>query len=335
MRLIGNSVGVAAVIVAAQLCVAQALQIMRWRVDSDSAWRSLLAWVVFIYATGVLAGSTAGRRSMGKATAPTIARVVAALFSAVGATAAIVLVWLPARDAKPPVAVYPGLVVITAGGTGIVAGLVVALVAMSTPAVAGNIRATAAWVWLVAIGSAAAGLATHRTFHPPRLAVVDAPSVVRTTWWWAGPNLMVAIAALLGFGVAAVARWGGAARRGVALSGLAGPAVVAAAYLIAGAGTDAGLQASYRAALLALGAGLVGSVLVALPAGDRVALPLADQVPTSKVAAQPPAADRPIVGEVLDRDRSPVGPAVMGQPKPSPDDDYNAWLKGLGERQRT
>ena len=58
---------------------------------------------------------------------------------------------------------------------------------------------------------------------------------------------MIALAALVGVGVAAVARWGGAGRVGAGVSGFAGPAVVAAAYVIAWPGMGAAQAGAARA----------------------------------------------------------------------------------------
>ena len=83
---------------------------------------------------------------------------------------------------------------------------------------------------------------------------------------------MVGAAAVVGLVVAGVARWRRSGRFGVALAGFGGPAVVAAAYLVAGPGASADRTAQadpYLAALIAVGAGLIASVLIAMP-GRRV-----------------------------------------------------------------
>ncbi len=268
LKLILNSLGAAAIAAAAQLGIAEALGIIRWNgkfaSGGSTSWSALLTWIVFIYAVSVLGGAAVGKRAVRRPGRPegAAARVTATLAAALGTGGAITLAWLPAHDAKLFVNVHPELVVAVAAAAGVLAGLVLSLVALFVPPVAGGVRASVAWIWLVAIGSAVAGIVTHRPYRAPRLAVVDAPSLVPVTWW-SGPNLMIAVAAVLGFTVAGVARWGGAHRFGVALSGLAGPAVVAGAYLIAGAG-DSGVN-PMQAPLYAAGAGLVASTLIALP----------------------------------------------------------------------
>jgi hypothetical protein len=273
IKLIWNSLGAAAIAAAAQLAIAQALGIIRWDasfpVDDPSGWNALLTWIAFIFAVAVLGGAAVGRRALRRPTKPDAmpARIAAALSAGLGAGIAVALAWLPAKAARPPVSVHPELLVAMTAATAIVAGIAIAVLALSVPPVAVGVRAAVAWIWLVGIGSAIAGYLTHRPYAAPRLAVLDAPSLISVAWW-SGPYLMIALAALLGIGVAAVARWAEAGRFGIAISGFAGPAVVAAAYLMTSPGEGSRQVDPYRAALFAVGAGLVASVIVALP-GSR------------------------------------------------------------------
>jgi hypothetical protein len=247
------------------------------------------------------------------------ARIAAAVSAGVGSSIAVGLAWLPAMAAKPPVSVHPELLVAMTAGTAIVAGIVIALAALSVPAIAGGVRAAVAWVWLVGIGSGVAGYLTHKPYAPPRLGVVDAPSAIPVAWW-SGPYLMIAIAVILGAGVAAVARWAEASRLGIALSGFAGPAVVASAYLIAGFGYGPRQLDPYRAALIAVGAGLVASVLVAIPGPTRGAT----EKPTTRKAEgtrEAPEADDP-----SGYDPVPVPGAVRPEPNQPPlDETYDVY----------
>jgi hypothetical protein len=236
---------------------------------------------------------------------------------------AAALAWVPARGARPPVSVDPELVVGLTAGAGIVVGAVVSLAAVSAAPVAGGIRAAVTWVWLVAVGSAAAGLLTERPAEAPRLGVLDAPSLVPPGQWWSGPSLMIAIAGVLGVVVAAFARWGGAPRLGISLSGVAGPAVIAAAYLIAGPGASAEQVEPYRAALLAVAAGLSAAVLVALPGRRGGTGPAAG--PTA-----PEQGDDGVVEEIFDPTAG-VPRITAGQPRSDFDNKYAEWLGGLGE----
>jgi hypothetical protein len=272
--------------------------------------------VGFIYVVSVLAGAAVGRRAVRRPSRPdgAVARLIAAVSAGLGAAAAVPMAWLPARAAKPPVNVNPELVVVMTAGAGIVVGVVVALAALSLPAFAGGVRAVVAWTWLAGLGSAAVGYATRQPFRSPRLGVVDAPSYV-PAGWWSGPYLMVGVAALLGLAVAAVARWGGAHRFGVALSGLGGPAVVAAAYLIAGPGSE-----PYYPALIAVGAGLIASTVVALPGrpAEHSSMPAYAFVDDHE----------PLHYDELDEDPIPAR-ATMGQPPNPVQEDYSHWLRDI------
>lgn len=339
VRLLVNSAVVACVCVAAQLGAGDALGIIAWDGPHDAAtWRALLTWLAFSYAVAVLAGAIVGHGSARFATAAqesaqserdrssrasrrrqgtgqgAASRVVASVLAAGGAAAAIGLAWLPARDVTPPMNVDPGLVVSLTAGAGVVVGLVLALVSLAARPVGAGLAATVAWLWLVAIAAAVAGLAQGAPYAAPRLGVPDAPSLLVATEW-TGPRVMIIMAVLVGATVAGVARWRGAARLGAALAGFGGPAVVASAYLVAGAGERGGPQYEpYFAALLATGAGLVASVLVAMP-GRRA--------PRPAPAAQPPTQST-VEGDVIEVVRVPTSPVSgSGRPRPS-------WAEGSG-----
>jgi hypothetical protein len=277
-RLIWNSAVVAAAAVAAQLGAADALGIIRWDAPSGDTrdWTALLTWVAFYYAVAVVGGALVGRLALRrvKGSDGVGAQITASLAAVAGASAVVGLAWLPAHNAHPPANVNPGLVVSLTAGAGILVGLVLALIAAFAAPVAVGLRITVAWLWLVAIGCAVAGLFSHQPYPVPRLGALDAPSLIGSSAWTES-RLMIGAAAVVALGVAGVARWGGSGRLGVALSGFGGPAVVAASYLIAGPGSGADRPAQaepYVAALIAAAAGLVLSVLIAMP-GRRTAAP--------------------------------------------------------------
>jgi hypothetical protein len=320
-----TAAAVAAVAAAAQLGVASVLGIIRWNgADGPRStagtgaataplgaadWSVLLTWVGFSFAVAVFAGALAGRRTVRRATSADGigTRITATLLAAVGASTAVLLAWLPAQEAKPPVRVHPELMVAATAGIGIAVGIVIALIALSLPPVAVGLRASVAWLWLLGIGCAVAGVVTHRPFPAPRLGVLDAPSVVPVTFW-TGPRLMIGIAVLIGLIVAGTARAYGAGRFGVALAGLGGPAVVAGAYLVAGPDGGAAQYEPYLAALIATGAGLIASVLVAMP-GRRGSKP---ERPTIDVGSL-----RALSGDVV----SPAPGFAMAGPPPTSWDD--------------
>ena len=327
--LVWKSAAVAIVAASAQLGVAQTVGILRWSDGSTDAWSTLLTWVAFIFAVSVLVGASVGRRTVRQVGRPDkiSAAFVAALCAGVGGAIAGSLAWLDAQHAAVAVAAYPELVVATTSGAGLIVGMVLAVLAATVLAIGAGIRATVAWIWLVGIGSAIAGHLTHQPFRAPRLAVLDAPSVVPATWW-SGPNLMIAVAAVIGLLVAAVARWGGAGRVGAALSGFAGPSVVAASYLIAMPATSVTRSTQVepgRAAAIAVGAGLLASAVVAL-------LPS-----RSHATAARPGTPRPAPGRSSSAgppSAAPVeeapAPGIMGQPQNAYEEDYSDWLRDLG-----
>src|SRR5262249_28424575 len=122
VKLIWSSLLVAVVAAAAQLGVAEALNILRWQdhyaSSGGDSWSALLTWVAFIYAVSVLGGALVGRRTIRRAgrNDGAFARIAAALAAAVGAAAASTLAMLPARSAVPPVNVHPELLVLVIAG---------------------------------------------------------------------------------------------------------------------------------------------------------------------------------------------------------------------------
>jgi hypothetical protein len=335
-KLIWNSAVVAAAAVAAQLGAADALGIIRWDAPSGDtrAWTALLTWVAFYYAVAVAGGALVGRMAVRRAKGSdgVGARITASLAAVAGASAVVGLAWLPAHNAHPPANVNPGLVVSLTAGAGILVGLVLALVAVFAAPVAVGLRITVAWLWLMAIGCAVAGLLSHQPYPAPRLGALDAPSLIASSPWTES-RLMIGAAAVVALGVAGVARWGGGGRLGVALSGVGGPAVVAASYLIAGPGSGAERPAQaepYVAALIAAAAGLVLSVLIAMP-GRRTAAPpeparefVREPLSGDVIAphGRPPTAGphaRPTVGEPRAR------PAIVDPPA------RPAWAADIGQ----
>jgi hypothetical protein len=269
--LIWSSLGVAVVAAAAQLGVAEALGIIRWtdryEPSGGNSWNAVLTWIVFIYAVAVVSGAAVGRRAVQRPGRPEgiVGRVIAALAASVGGAAAVSLAALQARVAVPPVNVHPELVVLVMGLAGVIAGLAVSAFSLFIGAVAGSVRAYVVWVWLAAIASSVAGILTHRPYTAPRLSVIDT-NYLNDQSWWPGAYIMIAAAAVVGFGVALVARWGGAHRTAVAFSGLFGPAIVASAYAIAKPDFH---DLSFLSALYGVAAGLVAAALVAIPRRDQ------------------------------------------------------------------
>ncbi|WP_327007192.1 hypothetical protein OHA72_07920 [Dactylosporangium sp. NBC_01737] len=193
-------------------------------------------------------------------------RIVIALSAAVGALIIVPLVAVPSRTPRPDnVAPY-----FTAGGyaiAGIIVGLLIAVGALAARAIAANVIASSAWLWLLAV-----------------IAVIDvvradgnlATAAQLGTWQFTdgtwirgmvnlpGALLMLAIALVIGALAAWPAGRRGDNRVGVAVSGAAGPLLVALAYFLAAPAVGERDQqlSAFVIAPYAVLAGLAGSVIV-------------------------------------------------------------------------
>jgi hypothetical protein len=318
-KLVRNSILAAALITAAQVGIGSGVGVLDWGhglVDAG-AWRDLLTWVVFVFAIGVLGGAAVGQRFFPGRVAATTGnpnggrlgglrpsqrfwlRVTAAVSAGLGAVAAFPLVWLPVLVARPTMDLQPQATIGLTAGAGIVIGLLLSIAALAWGAAAAGSALSAAWVWLLALTSAALGAVNHTPINPD-LGVLDAPQVIPATAWWFGPYFMVGLAAMLGLAVAATAGWRGATWPGIALSGVVGPVLVAATYAITGWILPAtgltvirGDTSAVRAAsLVAVAVGALVSVCVAVPQVSRHRLPdvvaLPPRRPTRPVAIEAP-----------------------------------------------
>jgi hypothetical protein len=112
------------------------------------------------------------------------------------------------------------------------------------------------WLWLVALGSAVWTIGRGEAWGSAR------PGLLPASGAWI-PVLLLGIPALVALAVAAVARFGGSGPVRVAISGIAGPALLAVAYVIGapGGGTQ---TSSYQYALLGVAVAAAVSVLVAV-----------------------------------------------------------------------
>jgi hypothetical protein len=268
VKLLRNAFGAGAVLVAAQVGVGSGLTVLNWEVNltAVSNWGQLLTWLAFIFAIGVAGGSVLGRRLL-RQPRPELrlpARLATGFAAALGAALAFPLVWIPVRVSTPAIDAHPELTLAITAGAGSLVGLVLAVFALRWSTAGAGILASAVWVWLFAIISVGLAAKDHVRLIP-QLGMVDAPPLIPTNVWWSGPYLMVGIAAVLGVIVAARAGWTGAGWFGVSVSGLAGPATVASAYLVTGWGVSGhGEDISlYLASLAALGVGFAVAAAVA------------------------------------------------------------------------
>ncbi|MBT8224986.1 MAG: hypothetical protein HKP61_11760 [Dactylosporangium sp.] len=184
----------------------------------------------------------------------------------IGALVTVPLVAVPARVAQQANNSAPQF---TAGGyaaVGVVIGLIVAFGVINVRAVAANVVATAAWLWVLAAVAVTHGLQLGTHTGTAQLATWQFSDArwLRGMVNLPGALLMLGMATLIGVAAAWRAGRQGDHRVGVAISGAVGPLLVAVAYFLAVPGIDGKNQqlSAYVTAPYAVIAGLAGSVLV-------------------------------------------------------------------------
>jgi len=293
--------GLAAATGAAQLGVGYGLGIIGWLGDA-AGWAAALAWTVWVAALSVAAAALAAHRRTTIVESVTpwsrgLWRASVACAAALGGLAVVPLTALPAREVATASTFAPAWVVGWYAAAGVLVGLVLAIVALASRAVAANLVATASWWWLVAVMTVIDAVAAGRGLAPTQLGVwrftrSDAPTDYEAVplqlpgsgWWQSiylpGAALTLGAAFVIGLLAALPAGRRGEARAAVALSGVVGPVLLAVASVLA-APRLGGAPAEQVSALLvapyAVLAGLAGSVLAALITVTR----------TERVAAEP------------------------------------------------
>jgi hypothetical protein len=192
-------------------------------------------------------------------------RVAIAVAAGLGATAVVPLTMQPARTAMID-AVDAGVVIGICAGLGALVGVFAAYAALSHVVARWSFGALIGAVWLLAVISVVPSLGPDDALPSVRLGVFDAGFLAPATTQRFALFTMPAVALLAG------ALLGWAARRReftpftIAFAGLPGPALIMAAYLIAGPG-DGGQRyqvVPYWAAMAAVGTGVLGAVIAAL-----------------------------------------------------------------------
>nr|BFE76612.1 hypothetical protein GCM10020092_099130 [Actinoplanes digitatis] len=239
-------------------------------VTTRDQWTAQLAWISWFAMVAAAAGALAGavllrrwypdRVRLGVGT-----ELALSLAAALGAGVVVPLTMQPARTAQ--VAGVDEVVVIAiCAGLGALVGIFAAWAALAQAVARWSIVVTGIAIWVVAVVSVAPSLAPSDPLPAVRLGVFDAgflsPAVTQRT----ALATMPALALLIGLALGLVARRRELPLLTVALAGLAGPALLTLAYLIAGpgAGDDRYQVVPYWAAMTAAGAGVLGSVLAAV-----------------------------------------------------------------------
>jgi hypothetical protein len=361
---------VAGLVGASELGVAYGLGIVRFartfNAGTDNEWNAQLTWVAwFAMVAAVIGASAAARvlRRRGLSSNP-VTRVAVSLVAGIGAGAMAPLCMVPARAAHLSGAGNPAIVAGLASGLGAVVGVFAAVLTISVRAAGWNAIAIALIVWLIALLSATPWLGHAEDPLPSiRLGVLDPMSFSYGAKQRLALVSMPAMALLMGVVVAALARLRRRHRLGAAVSGAVGPALLALAYLIAlpDASPEHSDQAVARwGALIALGTGLLGSVLVALigrsDAEPEAVTPGAPLEPTDTIrpvptdvspteengpreragrtarraARQPKSGQRPEETAARPDARAPVAPPARPAVA-TRDEEYVGWVSGLGK----
>jgi len=320
------------------LGVGYGLGIIAWPAEASgagaSAWVASLAWATWIASTSAAAGALVadrlgpgavstleGRRGARGVITTSMWRVALAIAAAIGALVTVPLVAVPARAVAHPDTSSPQTI---AGGyavVGVFLGLVVAIGALASRAIAANVVASVSWLWLLAVVAVVDGVAAGRGLGTAQLAVWQFTAtgpVVRNVHVW---QALLTLGAALVIGALAALP---AARRGdnaigVAVSGAVGPVLVAAAYFLAApqlADIPSRELSPYLVIPYGVIAGLAGSATVAGlgPRLTRRPKPVATtsgaapKVPAQAGDSAADAADSPSRGTASVPSKDPVWP---------------------------
>ncbi|MFD0973289.1 hypothetical protein [Plantactinospora endophytica] len=255
---------------AGQLGMAYGLGLVRFNRGFDGAavnqWPAQLVWVGWFAMVAAVLGGIVADQLVRRYSLPSVlgSRAAISAVAALGALAVAPLCMQPARTAQVASA-DPVTLAGVAAALGALVGLAATLAVLSYRPVAWNVGAITGAVWFLALLSVLPSLGPTDPLPAIRLGGVD------PTWLGAGTSQRLAVVTMPALALVAGALTGALARRRelplpvVASSGVAGPAMLALAYVVAGKGnsTDAYQAAPYWGALIALGAGALGSVLAA------------------------------------------------------------------------
>lgn len=245
---------------------------------NEAAWVASLAWSTWVAASSVVAGAVCADRFGGTSEGGAWSRIgwraVTALAAALGAIITVPLVALPARAAQLSTNFAPHLLAGIYAVTGVVIGLVAAIGAFASRALASNVLASMAWLWLLAMVTAGEAVSGGRTVTFAQLGVWRFADSGPTWRGFSIPSSLVMLAAA--FVIGALVAWRatrrGDNRVGVAISGAFGPLLVAGAYFLvtpAFGPAPAEQVSAYLTAPYAVIAGLAGSVVAAAVVGIR------------------------------------------------------------------
>jgi hypothetical protein len=327
---VAAAIGVAAGAGAAQLGLGYGLGIIVWLPAADrageAAWAASLAWAAWIAATSTVAGAIGAQRlgaaqsAAGPDTDPAdtdvpdtttaLWRLSLAVASAVGALVTVALIAVPARAAERADTFSPQTIAAGYAVLGVLVGLVMAVWSTSSPPVAANVIATVCWLWLLAVIAVIGGVVSGDGLSAAQLGVWQITGDPERFWfrdyiYWPGAALALGSAYVIGALSARTAARDPARRVGAAVSGVAGPLVVAVAYFLAAprlVGIRPEQLSAHLLAPYSVLAGLAGSVTVT-------------------ALAQRAERPRPVlpVQREDEFDESPYGPEPGAEPESEPE----------------
>lgn len=314
-RLLLTALGVSVLAGAGQLGVAYGFGIVRltgaFTGTTVNQWPAQLVWVGWFAANAAVAGAVlTGRLARRDTPAASTGRQLAiGGAAALGATAVAPLCMQPARAAEL-ISVDPVWAVGICAILGAVIGAGAAIAVLLRPELGWNMAAVAGAVWLVALISVLPSLGTTGPLPTVRLGVLE-PSWLDDDAAQRLSLVLLPITALLaGAATAGFSRWRGQIPLISGATGVAGPVLVAFAYLTAGPGdaVDRYQTTPYYGALIAVLAGALGAAAAALLRWPVRASGTDPQV------IEPTTILRPL----------PAGPDLPGARSTAPADDLGA-----------
>ncbi|MFG1654028.1 hypothetical protein ACGFIE_29255 [Micromonospora sp. NPDC049275] len=270
-RLLLTALGVSVLAGAGQLGVAYGFGIVRltgaFTGTTVNQWPAQLVWVGWFAANAAVAGAVLTGRLARRDTPPasTGRQLAIGGAAALGATAVAPLCMQPARAAEL-ISVDPVWAVGICAILGAVIGAGAAIAVLFRPELGWNMAAVAGAVWLLALISVLPSLGTAGPLPTVRLGVLEPNWLDDAAAQRLALLLLPMVALLAGAATAGLARWRGQIPLVSAATGVAGPVLLAFAYLTAGPGdaVDRYQTTPYYGALIAILAGALGAAAAAL-----------------------------------------------------------------------
>ncbi|SBT47731.1 hypothetical protein [Micromonospora auratinigra] len=324
-RVLLTALGVSVLAGAGQLGIAYGFGVVRlggaFADGTVNRWPAQLAWVGWCAAIAAVAGAVvterlARRDGFGAAAGEQLA---VAGVAALGATVVAPLCMQPARAAELGGTVDPVWAVGICAILGALVGAGASIAVLLKSPFGWNIALTAAAGWLLALVSVTPTVASSGPLLTVRLGVFEPSWVDAGTAQRLAMIVLPALALLAGAATGVLARRRGHPPLVGGASGVAGPVLLAFAYLTAGPGaaSDRYQLAPYYGALIAVAAGALGSALAtvlprpAAGAGSDAIEPTDILQPLPPVPATPGA---PATDDAAD----PAGVPVTGTPAARP-----------------